>query len=217
MTRIGFDLDNTLYYRTKRMQRKIRARIHRLAAERLGLSVAEARRRFEANYRKVRSGSRSLMAMGMSRPEAKAIARRAMDTAEIARYIRPDPRLRKRLEALRERIDLDLVTGSPEYLAKEKLAALRIPLTLFCHRFYGEVDRSKSDGSTFRVWTRAARCPPGECVYVGDDEVADYEVPRRLGMRAILIERGKEARRTRGGWIVPSVYRACDLLMEVLK
>jgi len=38
------------------------------------------------------------------------------------------------------------------------------------------------------------RCTPGEVLHVGDDETFDYDIPRSLGIRALLLDRSRTKR-----------------------
>ena len=215
--RIGFDVDNTLYRMNKKMQCKVRWQIYELTAKKLGIPVEQARGQFEAGYKKTCSGRKTLVAMGLAAKEAKNTVQEAIETADIAAQIKPNQGLRKNLQKLRGRgVCVDIVTGTSARLAMKKLKKLGIPQEIFCCRVYGSTRYTKSDGSAYKVWVRKAKCKPKELLYVGDNEHADFKMPRKMGMRAILLRYGEKERRVGRDWVVPSVKRACELLLEEL-
>lgn len=219
--RVGFDLDNTLYPVTDAMQGRIRQGIYQLAAQRLGRSVDEVRIEFEREYPKTGSGSRTLRGMGIELLESKALVQRAIETADIEGFIERDPILVQWLNKLSDaELGVDLITGTSQKLAEGKLRAIGIALDRFEVQLYsGDHAHAKSDGESFHTWMEQAskrkglKIPPEQFVYIGDNERTDFEVPIGLGLRAVLIKPGQEEQARGDNYIVPNVYRACEIVL----
>ena len=54
-----------------------------------------------------------------------------------------------------------------------------------------EVGFIKPEPEMYKTITDAARVEPGECLFVGDTYLADYEGPQKFGMRALHLVRGQ--------------------------
>lgn len=54
-----------------------------------------------------------------------------------------------------------------------------------------EVGFIKPEPEMYKTITDAARVEPGECLFVGDTYLADYEGPQKCGMRALHLVRGQ--------------------------
>ena len=54
-----------------------------------------------------------------------------------------------------------------------------------------EVGFIKPEPEIYRTVTEIAQVAPAECLFVGDNLLADYEGPRQFGMRALYVVRGR--------------------------
>lgn len=187
---IGFDLDQTLYEKSVGIDEKIQEYLNVRIAERLGVSESEAREQFRALYQNGQglSGSRTLMALGFEKDEAGNIVQEALERADIDEFLVPNPKTVAFLRRCAKRFDaVDLITGSPREIAKRKLEKLRIPIEIFGECITGD-DASKSDGAAYRRWLGAyPDRVADDFLYVGDRPSSDYEAPKLLGIRSVLV------------------------------
>lgn len=184
---IGFDLDQTLYPKSPKIDEAIQAYIYIKIADHKRCSLVEAKRLFTGLYQdgKGMTGSQTLTHLGI--PNAKEIIQEALEKADIAEFLAPGPEVLDLLIRLKARYKhIDLITGSALSIATHKLAKLAIPAGTFNQVITGEI--AKSDGSAYKEWLR--RYPtlePKHFLYIGDRERSDYWVPRELGIQAILV------------------------------
>ncbi len=186
---IGFDLDQTLYPKSPEIDEAIQKYIYEKIASRLNIDTETAREKFRALYQEGRglSGSKSLVALGFDTEEAKESVQEALEKAEIAKFLVPDPRVVSLLSKLSDKYTLDLITGSDRNNTDRKLKSLDIPRSIFRHIITKD-DADKSDGSAYKIWL--AKYPEhssDEFLYIGDRIRTDYEIPLELGIRSILV------------------------------
>lgn len=184
---IGFDLDQTLYPKSPKIDEAIQSYIYEKIAKHKSCSLAHARTLFTDLYQggKGLTGSQSLLALEI--PNPKEIVQEALENADIAEFLAPDSEVLDLLLRLKNHYQhIDLITGSISAIAKNKLAKLAIPMTIFDEIITGEI--AKSDGSAYREWLkRRPNLKPQQFLYIGDREKSDYWVPNELGIRAMLV------------------------------
>lgn len=184
---IGFDLDQTLYPKSPKIDEAIQAYIYIKIAEHKRCSPAEAKKLFTDLYQngKGMTGSQTLAYLGI--PNPKEIVQEALEQADIAEFLTPDPNVLDLLTRLKQRYQhIDLLTGSVLSIASHKLAKLEIPTGTFHQIITGEI--AKSDGSAYREWLkRYPALAAKHFLYIGDREKSDYWVPKELGIKAILV------------------------------
>lgn len=184
---IGFDLDQTLYPKSPKIDEAIQSYIYEKIASHKNCSLADARKLFTDLYQggKGLTGSQTLVALEI--PNPKEIVQEALENADIAEFLAPDSEVLALLKLIKKQYQhLDLITGSILAIAKNKLAKLAIPITLFDQVITGEI--AKSDGSAYREWLkRYPDLKPEQFLYIGDREKSDYWVPKELGIKAILV------------------------------
>lgn len=186
---IGFDLDQTLYPKSPEIDAAIQQYIFERIAEHKRCSVDEGRRLFQTYYPKM-SGRETLKLLGLSNPAD--IIQEALERADIAKFLRPDPLVISFLEDVRSRFrHVALITGSHESNALQKLAKLGIPLSVFDFFAFGDKS-SKRGGGAFKEWLDAVRdddplIKPSEFLYVGDRPMSDVDPVLALGMKAVLV------------------------------
>ncbi|MFA5841457.1 MAG: HAD family hydrolase [Candidatus Paceibacterota bacterium] len=185
---IGFDLDQTLYPKMPEVDEKIQQYIYQKIACHKNVSLPEAKKLFTDIYLggKGLSGSKTLLALEV--PNGKEIVQEALERADIASVLTPeDEKVLVFLNNLKSRYaGLDLITGSDRSNAEKKLSALKIPEELFNHIITGD-DVSKSDGSAYSLWLSYYNFPVEQFLYIGDRIMSDYEVPKKLGIKSILV------------------------------
>ena len=184
---IGFDLDQTLYPKSPKIDEAIQGYIYEKIAQHRECDLATARKLFTDLYQggKGLSGSQTLTSLGI--PNPKEIVQEALENADIAEFLQPDPAVLDLLTRLKARYqNIDLITGSIRAVAEKKLAHLALPIRLFDQIITGEI--GKSEGDAYHEWFR--RYPskkPTSFLYIGDREKSDYVVPASLGIRCILV------------------------------
>lgn len=193
MKAIGFDLDQTLYPKSQEIDEAIQEYIFVRIAEHRNCSKEEGKRLFQSEYPKV-SGRQALVNLGV--PGAADIIQEALERADIAKFLRPDPNVLSLLKEVRGKFaHTALITGSHESNAKRKLEKLGIPLDLFDCLIFADV--SKREGGAFLKWMADARrkdssLVPADFLYVGDRPVSDVDPVLKLGMNAVLVNMKKK-------------------------
>lgn len=184
---IGFDLDQTLYPKSPKIDEAIQSYIYEKIASHKGCNLDHARKLFTDLYQggKGLTGSQTLTALDI--PNPKEIVQEALENADIAEFLVPDSEVLELLTLIKNHYQhMDLITGSILAIAKNKLAKLAIPITIFDQVITGEI--AKSDGSAYREWLkRYPDLKPEQFLYIGDREKSDYCVPQELGMPSILV------------------------------
>lgn len=184
---IGFDLDQTLYPKSPKIDEAIQSYIYEKIASHKHCSLADARKLFTDLYKggKGLTGSQTLVALEI--PNPKEIVQEALENADIAEFLAPDSEVVALLTLIKKQYQhMDLITGSILAIAKNKLAKLAIPITIFDQVITGEI--AKSDGSAYREWLkRYPDLKSEQFLYIGDRDKSDYWVPKELGIKAILV------------------------------
>jgi FMN phosphatase YigB (HAD superfamily) len=186
---IGFDLDQTLYVKLTEIDNAIQKYIYERLALKLHISLKEAEEKFKELYQdgKGQTGSQTLETLGFPKEEARNIVQEALEKADIAQFLKPNPELNQLLERLSAKYTLDLITGSNFKIAMKKLDNLGIRRDLFKNLITDD-DGPKSDGTVYKVWlNKYSELTPEEFLYIGDRPRSDYEIPKNLGIRAILV------------------------------
>lgn len=186
---VGFDLDQTLYPKSPEIDEEIQKYIYKKIAEKRNCSVEEAEKLFKSHYPKL-SGSKTLVELGFELERARNIVQEALENADIARFLEPNPKLIELLRELKKKYYLSLITSSSEKVSRDKLSKLNIPLDLFDYTSFGEFP--KSDGTAFKEWLKHfqemdSSLKPENFLYVGDRKSSDVDVPQSLGMKAVLV------------------------------
>lgn len=185
---IGFDLDQTLYPKMPEVDEKIQQYIYEKIALNKKISIFEAKKLFTDLYLEGKglSGSKTLSALGV--PGGDEIVQEALEKADIASVLTTeDERSLNLLNALKAQYNgFDLITGSSRLNTEKKLSALKIPLGLFDHIITGD-NLSKSDGSAYSLWLSYYKFPAEQFLYIGDRVMSDYEAPKKLGIKSILV------------------------------
>jgi FMN phosphatase YigB (HAD superfamily) len=187
---IGFDLDQTLYPKSPLIDTAIQKYLDQHIADRLGISREHAQERFQSHYRYGEgiSGRKTLIRLGFSEEEAGALVQEALERADIDVFLIPDPTTIAFLNRCARRFEsVDVITGSFRSNAERKLERLGIPMALFRHVIAGD-DASKSDGAAYQMWlSMYAKKAPEHFLYVGDRPTSDHDVPKRFGIRSVLV------------------------------
>lgn len=184
---IGFDLDRTLYPKTPEIDKAIQSYIYAKIAQHKNCSIYEAGEMFRGIYKEGNglSGRKTLIALGI--PNSSEIVQEALEQADIASKLSSDPKTIELLQQIKARYSaIDLITGSKLSIVQEKLDALKIPLESFTHIISGD-STSKSDLSAFKRWLSYYQISPEKFLYIGDQPLLDFEMPKQLGIRSILV------------------------------
>jgi len=190
---IGFDLDQTLYPKSTKIDEAIQSYIYKKIAEFKGCEIEEAKSLFYSHYPKL-SGRKTLIALGI--PNAADVVQEALEKADLSQFLVPDIRVHRLLEDLGKKFSLSLITGSSKEVTKMKLVKLQIDESTFEIIITGEV--SKSDGTAYRQWIAKLQKDngailPSNLLYVGDRPSTDAEVPLSLGIASVLVNVTKKS------------------------
>lgn len=188
---VGFDLDQTLYPKSNEIDKAIQTYLYDKISSYLAIPVEEASRRFRHLYHeKGFSGSQSLIKLGL--PDAKNAVQEALEKANIAEFLLPDPVTIALLKKIKRHYsNMDIITGSNSSNTYKKLKHMTINPELFGHIITG-TDGAKSDGTTYRLWLESyPQYSPDQFLYIGDRAASDYLVPLGLGINSILVYVGR--------------------------
>lgn len=190
---VGFDLDQTLYPKSPAIDERIQKYIYEKIAEHRNVNLATAQQLFAERYRGGAglSGRQSLEDLGV--PDAANIVQEALERADIASVLTPNPQTNTFLTRLTRRFaGVDLITGSNLEQTTKKLGALSIQPTVFTH-VITENDAQKATGDAYRLWlSKYPHIEPGKFLYVGDRVRSDHEVPSELGIKTALVYRASD-------------------------
>ncbi len=185
---VGFDLDQTLYPKSPLIDEKIQGYLYEKIAEHKNVSLENARTLFNERYRGGAglSGRQTLLDLGL--PNAAELVQEALEKADIASVLSPDPELNQLLAGLHSAYQgVDLITGSSKRQTDLKLAAITLAPHTFTHIITAD-DSSKSSGESYQRWF--ALYPdyaPEQFLYVGDRIRIDHEIPAALGIHTALV------------------------------
>jgi|GEM_PF-1345556 len=188
---IGFDLDQTLYPKSSFIDEAIQIYIYHKIAEHKGVSLAEAEKMFKDLYQGGRGlgGSTTLKMLGV--PNHQDVVQEALERADIDQYLVPDQETLAILRRLKAKYGhIDILTGSNRANADKKLEKIGMSGTgnpLFNHILTND-DGPKPTGDLYRQWMAIyPGLTPENFLYIGDRPRSDYEVPKLLGIDAILV------------------------------
>src|SRR3989344_6013268 len=187
---IGFDLDQTLYPKSPEIDEAIQEYIYQKISDKLNVGIDEAKIKFNKLYQKGKglSGSKSLIKLGFDIDIAKKIVQEALEKADIAKFLIPNQETLGLLEKTKAKYkSIDLITGSNKNNTEIKLGKLAIPSKLFSHIITGD-DGSKPCLSAFHIWlNHYPNYKPKSFLYIGDRVSSDFEKPKELGIKSILV------------------------------
>jgi len=190
---IGFDLDQTLYPKSPKIDESIQKYIYEKIAEHKNCTQEEARTLFTDLYKEGcgLSGSKTLEMLEI--PNAQEIVQEALERADIASSLIPNQKTLELLHTLKKKYgNIDLITGSDVSNTTKKLEKLSIPKELFNYLITGEI-ATKSTGEAYILWfSKYPHLRPNEFLYIGDRVSSDYEAPDALGIKTILVNIKKE-------------------------
>jgi len=183
VTKVGFDLDQTLYPDSPEIQERVRTEIaKRIVEVKTDLKIDQARDYFEQTYERLGSGSKVLKEIGYEHPE------RVMDgclaNADVLNLIKRNDKLSYIMKEAAKKYTLFLLTSSPQDLADKKLKRIGIPSDIFTYKLYSTTPNigSKSSGEAFKFLLSLTRVKPEEHLYFGDRLTSDILPAKRLGM-----------------------------------
>lgn len=187
---IGFDLDQTLYPKSPEIDREIQSYLYEKISEMRKVTLPEAKKLFDDLYQdgKGLSGSQTMAKLGFPQVQAGEMVQTALENADIAKFLVPDPRIINLLKNLKNKYrHIDLITGSGKGNTQKKLDKLGIPLETFSNVITAD-GASKSDLSAFNLWLSFhPNYKPENFLYIGDRASSDHEKPKIVGVKSILV------------------------------
>ncbi len=185
---IGFDLDQTLYPKSKEVDEAIQTYIYDKISRYLNCSLKKAKELFIELYQdgKGLSGSKTLEKLGV--PNAGDVVQEALENADIPRFLKPNKENNLFLNVLKKKyFNLDLITGSNKKNAEAKLKKLNIPFGIWSHLITRD-NGGKSDGIAYKYWLDFyPDYGPENFLYIGDRVSSDFIIPKQLGIKSILV------------------------------
>src|SRR3989344_7896409 len=183
---IGFDLDQTLYPKSPVIDEEIQRYVHYKISEFRKCSIEEAKTLFYSYYPGI-SGRKTLIKLGFPEEIAGNVVQEALEKADIAKFLIPNPQVLKLLQDLKLKYQkIALITGSEINIVRKKLESLKLPLDLFYLVITGEI--SKSDGTAYKQWLdKHTELKNYNFLYIGDRRTIDADVPLSLGIQSILV------------------------------
>lgn len=184
---VGFDLDQTLYPKSPKIDEAIQQYLYKKIAEYHGISIDGARILFSSLYQggEGLSGGETMRYLGFE--QGGQLVQEALENADIAQFLNPNPADIELLKRLRNKYSLDLITGSNRLNTETKLGKLAISATMFDHIITADVC-SKSNGQAFRLWLEHYESiKPWNFLYIGDRFKTDHVVPDELGIQTVIV------------------------------
>lgn len=185
---IGFDLDHTLYPKSKKIDEKIQSYLYGKIAENKKITLSKARSLFDERYKNGSgtSGGQTLRDIGIE--NGSEIIQEALENADISSMLTPDKNVNSLISQIVSKYkNVDLITGSNMHQTHIKLNALDIPLKTFSHIITAD-DGSKSNGDNFKKWLSLyPSYNPKHFLYIGDRARLDCDVPSALGIHTALV------------------------------
>ncbi len=185
---LGFDLDQTLYPKSPEIDEAIQSYLYKKISDHLGTSLHEGEKLFKDLYKEGKglSGSKTMEKLGI--PDPKDTVQEALEKADIAKFLNPDPKTISLLNDLKNKYkNLDLITGSARKITLNKLEKLAIPQEIFNHIITAD-EASKPDLTAYKMWMDFyPDFKPEELLYIGDRLSSDSEAPAKLGIPSILV------------------------------
>ncbi|OGI88081.1 hypothetical protein A2995_01910 [Candidatus Nomurabacteria bacterium RIFCSPLOWO2_01_FULL_33_24] len=185
---IGFDLDQTLYPKSPEVNELIQIYLYKKISEIKKVSLLKAKKLFGDLYKNGRglSGSQSLKVLGI--PAAQNKIQEALEKADLSKFLVKDKKVINLLEKLKNKYkNIDLITGSNFKNAKDKLEKLGLKEKIFSH-IISKDNFSKSDQSAYKFWlSQYPNKKPNEFLYIGDQLMSDYLIPKEMGIESILV------------------------------
>lgn len=186
---IGFDLDQTLYPKSWEIDLAIRYPLKKAIAEFLNITIVEAENLFDMLHQdgKGLSGRETLIKIGFEPAIAAELIQHALENTDILQILKPDKKTIGLLKKVKEKYQVDLITGSGRKIALQKLCKLQIPQTIFNKIIFDE-EASKSNLSAYKLWlSYYPDNKPEDFLYIGDRVSSDYEKPKELNIKSILV------------------------------
>lgn len=189
---ILFDIDGTLYTNNAWVLEQVDIQIRHYAHVN-GISEDAAREKIR-NFRKqwaAEHGGKKIslgntfVHLGVS--VKTSVEWRSM-LLEPSRYLKPDPKLRVELEALRKKYHLTCVTNNSILAAQKTLEAIGVEDILTDIIGLDSCWKSKPDKAILDLAVEHGGCSYDECISIGDRFDIDLDMPLSLGMGAILVD-----------------------------
>ena len=186
---IGFDLDDTLYPSSK----KIDERIVKVIAEKILYkkpelnSINNAMNFYQKRRMEIGSGKQVLMEIGYE--EAAEIMNECMIKADFTDLLKKNFSVIRLLRMLTRKYSTFLITGASKKLALLRLEKLGIESSFFNYLIFSDSlnGNKKIDGSVFKYYLTISPYNAEEHVYIGDNITSDILPAKSVGMKTILV------------------------------
>lgn len=187
---IGFDLDQTLYPKSQEIDEAIKNPLRMAISNLLKVDFSEGKKIFDTLHKdgKGLSGRKTLTEIGFLPEEADQLVQNAVENSDISDFLVPNKKVTDLLIKLKSKYgSIDLITGSRYENAIHKLNKLKISQNIFKKIIAGDT-ASKSDLTAYKLWMEYhPNYKPENFLYIGDRTSSDYEKPKELGIKSILV------------------------------
>lgn len=185
---IIFDIDGTLY-RSDEYEKDLHRKIVELLAEKLGCSIDEVKAKLKTLRKEIASISWCLIRLGVNLKEFyDELARRV----EPSRYIKEAKDVNVLLRKLKEAgFKLAVHTNSGRALALRVLSALGIDPSTFDIMITSDDAEPKPSRDGYLKILKLAGVTAEEVVYVGDRYEVDLKTAKELGIKTVMVGKGK--------------------------
>jgi HAD superfamily hydrolase (TIGR01549 family) len=189
---VAWDLDGTLYQANAQLKQAIDQLKFRTIADKLEVSLKEAKNKFKQVYQELNSNTKTLNHFGINGQQFFIDAWLKLD---LEKYIPPNPELAKNLKRLKAETSLKqyiLTNSNTQETVLKKLNLIGIDSKVFDQIHTSvEIGYNKPDEEAFQVLWNESGFKKNEIVYVGDRIKTDIRPAKKLGLNAIHISKNK--------------------------
>ena len=189
---VGFDLDETLYPTNDQINNCIRDNIAEYIKTKLELqTLSTARLLFDTLYLETASTRKVLTRLNFTNEQITTIAEQATSSINITKWLKPDAKTIKIVEAINTKFITFLITSSTKNSAEQKLTALNLNINWFKYKSFANQNGNKIDGQPFSVMLKMLyklhAIKPNETIFIGNSKTADIIPSKNEGMQTIAV------------------------------
>lgn len=209
LKKIAWDLDGTLYPSTAGLSAAIQHRLYAVLADKLKVSLEEAKSYFHKQKQRLKSSTLVLDEAGL---DGGQFFLDVWTTVPLDEFIDRNEELAELFSQATMVDHLILTNSNTQETVKRKLEYVGLLPTIFSHILTsGEMGATKPERKVFEILLARANVEPQELMYVGDRIDVDLEPAKALGMRTCLISEDTTQA------IAPSVDIVCATPNELLQ
>jgi len=178
-----WDVDLTLYTVSLELKREFKDKIYQYVSQKLKISLDEARKRYEKEFRKKKGKTASMVALGLG----KYAIQEVIDSIDKSNFLKRDPDLIQLFNNLTAYKHI-IVSNSARTSVRKTLKTLGLKENLFKAIITREdVSTYKPSPEPFLKALDMLGAKAEECVSIGDVDESDIIPARELGMKTIFV------------------------------